>query len=81
MLAILIYRNPKVVPFGIGDVYLAGMIGTMVRLDEIGRVLIYGIFLAGATMALLLVLKRVNRKQAMPYGPYLVLGALIALIA
>jgi leader peptidase (prepilin peptidase) / N-methyltransferase len=81
VLAILIYRNPKVVPFGLGDVYLAGMIGAMVRLDEIGRALIYGIFLAGATMTLLLVLKRVNRKQAMPYGPYLVLGALIALIA
>ena len=81
VLAILIYRDPKVVPFGLGDVYLAGMIGSMVRLDEIGRALIYGIFLAGGTMALLLLSKRVNRKQAMPYGPYLVVGALIALVA
>jgi prepilin signal peptidase PulO-like enzyme (type II secretory pathway) len=79
-LAIAIYRNPNVVPFGLGDVYLAGMIGAMVRLDDIARALLYGIFLAGISLALLLVLKRVDRKQAVPYGPFLVLGALIVLI-
>ena len=80
MIAMLIYRNPKVVPFGVGDVYLAGMIGAMVRLDDIARAMVYGVFLAGAAIALLLLLKRVNRKQAVPYGPYLVLGALITLV-
>lgn len=79
-LAIVIYRNPKVVPFGLGDVYLAAMIGTMVRLDDVASALIYGVFLAGASLALLLALKRVNRKQAVPYGPYLALGALIVLV-
>lgn len=79
-LAVIIYRNPKVVPFGLGDVYLAAMIGAMVRLDDIARALLYGIFLAGICIAILLVLKRVNRKQAVPYGPYLALGALIVLV-
>lgn len=80
VLAIVIYRNPKVVPFGLGDVYLAAMIGSMVRLDDMAAALIYGVFLAGGNAAVLLALKRVNRKQAVPYGPYLVLGALIALV-
>jgi prepilin signal peptidase PulO-like enzyme (type II secretory pathway) len=79
-LAIVIYRNPKVVPFGLGDVYLAAMIGAMVRLDDVVRALFTGILLAGISLALLLVLKRVSRKQAVPYGPYLALGAMIALV-
>lgn len=79
-LAIAIYRNSRVVPFGLGDVYLAGMIGAMVRLDGVVLALFYGILLAGATLGILLVTKRVNRKQAVPYGPFLVLGALIALV-
>ncbi len=80
LLAVVIYRNPKVVPFGLGDVYLAAMIGAMVRLDDIARALLYGIFLAGICIAVLLVLKRVNRKQAVAYGPYLALGALLVLV-
>lgn len=80
LLAILIYRNPKVVPFGLGDVYLAAMIGSMVRMDSVAPALIYGVFLAGGSVAVLLALKRVSRKQAIPYGPYLVLGALIGLL-
>jgi leader peptidase (prepilin peptidase)/N-methyltransferase len=79
-LAVVIYRNPKVVPFGLGDVYLAAMIGAMVRTGEIAPALIYGVFLAGISLALLLATKRVNRKQAVPYGPFLVLGALIVLV-
>jgi prepilin signal peptidase PulO-like enzyme (type II secretory pathway) len=80
VLAIVIYRNPKVVPFGLGDVYLAAMIGAMVTSSEILRALAYGIFFGGAFIGVLLALKRVNRKQAVPYGPFLVVGALIALL-
>jgi leader peptidase (prepilin peptidase) / N-methyltransferase len=81
VLAIVIYRNPKVVPFGLGDVYLAGMIGAMVTFDQVVRALVYGVFVGGLCVALLLAFKRVNRKQAIPYGPFLVVGALIALIS
>ena len=41
MAAILIYRNIRVVPFGLGDVYLAAMIGAMVRIDLVMRALVH----------------------------------------
>jgi leader peptidase (prepilin peptidase)/N-methyltransferase len=80
VLAVLIYRNPKVVPFGLGDVYLAGMIGAMVTSHEVMRALLYGIFFGGLCILVLLALRKVNRKQAVPYGPFLVVGALLALL-
>ncbi len=79
VLAIVIYRNPKVVPFGLGDVYLAAMIGAMVRADQVGRALLYGIFLAAIILGALLLAKVLSRRQAVAYGPYLCLGALITL--
>jgi leader peptidase (prepilin peptidase)/N-methyltransferase len=80
VLAVVIYRNPKVVPFGLGDVYLAAMIGAMVTSDEVVRALVYGVLFGGICVAVLLASKRVNRKQAIPYGPFLVVGALIAML-
>lgn len=79
LLAFVIYRNLNVVPFGMGDVYLAAMIGAMVRLPHIAAALIYGIVLAGVTLGLLLLTRRVGRRQAVPYGPFLVIGALIVI--
>jgi leader peptidase (prepilin peptidase)/N-methyltransferase len=79
-LAILIYRNINVVPFGIGDVYLAAMIGAMVGIDQVLRALVLGIFMAGVILGALLIAKVLSRKQAVPYGPYLCLGALLTLL-
>jgi len=79
LLAIVIYRNPKVVPFGLGDVYLAAMIGAMVRVDQIVQALVLGVFLAGIILAALLAARILSRKQAVAYGPYLCLGALLTL--
>jgi leader peptidase (prepilin peptidase) / N-methyltransferase len=78
--AILIYRNIRVVPFGLGDVYLAAMIGAMVRIDLVMRALLIGIFMAGIILAALLAARVLSRKQAVAYGPYLCLGALITLM-
>lgn len=80
VLALVIYRNPKVVPFGLGDVYLAAMIGSMVRIDMVGRALILGVLLAGLILGALLLAKVLTRKQAVAYGPYLCLGALFTLM-
>lgn len=80
VVAILIYRNIRVVPFGLGDVYLAAMIGAMVRVDLVMRALVFGIFLAGIILAALLAARVLSRKQAVAYGPYLCLGALLTLI-
>lgn len=79
-LAILIYRNINVVPFGLGDVYLAAMIGAMVGIDQVMRALVLGIFLAGVILGALLVARILSRKQAVAYGPYLCLGALLTML-
>jgi leader peptidase (prepilin peptidase)/N-methyltransferase len=81
LLAAVMYRSSKVVPFGIGDVYLAGMIGAMIgSFLAVITALFYGIFLAAAGALLLIVLRRAQRRDAIPYGPYLCLGALLALL-
>lgn len=80
VLAFVIYRNIKVVPFGLGDVYLAAMIGAMVRVDLVMRALVLGILLAGVILAALLAARVLARKQAVAYGPYLCLGALLTLL-
>lgn len=79
-MAKVFYRSVSVVPFGRGDIYLAVMIAAMVRLDDVIRALFLGIVLAAVGGVLLIATKQVSRRQAMPYGPYLCLGALIALI-
>jgi len=80
ILALAIYRNVRVIPFGRGDIYLAAMIGAMVRIQILLGALFYGIALAGIAALLILATRRAGRRQAMPYGPFLSLGALIALV-
>lgn len=78
--AIVIYKNPKASPFGLGDVYLAGMIGAMVGLDDVVRALFLGMLIAGVVLGALLLAKVLDRKQTVAYGPYLCLGALLTLV-
>ena len=78
--AIVIYRNPKASPFGLGDVYLAGMIGAMVGLDRVMQALFLGVLIAGVVLGGLLLAKVLDRKQTVAYGPYLCLGALLTLV-
>lgn len=81
LFAILLYRNVRVVPFGKGDVYLAAMIAAMIyNRSDLILALFLGVLLAAVGGILLMALKIATRRQAMPYGPYLCLGALIALI-
>jgi leader peptidase (prepilin peptidase)/N-methyltransferase len=80
VLARVMYRSVKVVPFGLGDVYLAAMIGAMVRWPLVITSLLLGIFLAGVVGVLLLVSKRASRRTAIPYGPYLCVGALVVIL-
>lgn len=79
--AAALYRNVRVVPFGLGDVYLAAMIGAMVRIHFIAPALFLGIILGGVAVAGMLALKQVSRRQAVAYGPYLALGAMIVLLS
>ena len=81
LLARVIYRNVRVVPLGPGDVSLAAMIGAMARIGFLAPALFLGILLGGVSFVTLLVSKRATRRQAVAYGPYLCLGALVTLLA
>lgn len=65
---------------GMGDVKLGFLMGLMVGFPEAIIALISGVFLGGLA-AIFLVASRIrNRKDSMPYGPYLVAGTLFTLI-
>jgi leader peptidase (prepilin peptidase)/N-methyltransferase len=80
VVALLLYRDVRVVSLGMGDVWLAAMIGAMtgdVR-AAIGT-LFYGILLGALGAGVLLVARRGSQVRALPSGSYLCAGALIGL--
>ncbi|RRR76663.1 MAG: prepilin peptidase [Candidatus Viridilinea halotolerans] len=67
------------VPFGMGDVYLAIFIGAVVGLFNLGAALFYGMAMAGAVSAGILIVRRTGRPTPtyIAYGSYLCLGVLL----
>jgi leader peptidase (prepilin peptidase) / N-methyltransferase len=67
------------VPFGLGDVYLAIFIGAVVGLFNLGTALFYGMAMAGAVSAGILVARAVGRATPtyIAYGSFLCLGVLL----
>jgi leader peptidase (prepilin peptidase)/N-methyltransferase len=66
--------------FGMGDVkFLAGM-GLMVGGERALGGTLVGLLIAGVTLALLLVTGRIGRRSYVPFGPFLILGALWAVL-
>jgi len=77
LLAIAIYKRRAL---GLGDVFLAGLIGTMVGLPFIFQTIFLGM-LAGALGGLFLVAIRVRtRKDYIPYGAYLSFAAIVVVL-
>ncbi|GAB4581133.1 MAG: hypothetical protein Fur0022_38800 [Anaerolineales bacterium] len=79
-------RGQKIdeVALGFGDVNLTGVLGLMVGWPNIVIALFLSVLTAGAIGGLLLVSKLISRKYrsfmtAMPYGPFLILGAFLML--
>lgn len=68
------------VPFGFGDVNLAGLIGLAVGWPGVAVALVLGIFAAGAFSLAFLIWMAARRRYSaftpFPYGPFLVFGAL-----
>lgn len=66
-------------PFGLGDVYLAIFIGSVVGLVNLGPALVYGMILAGIVAAGIMVARAAGRPTPtyIAYGSYLCLGVLI----
>ena len=65
---------------GWGDVKLVGLIGLATGFPLIFVALIIGAVLGGVVAAILLVSKKKGRKEAIPFGPFLSMAALITLI-
>ena len=66
---------------GGGDVKMAGLLGLLVGFPAV-FVAIYSAVLVGGTVAIsLLLLRKKGRKDAIPFGPFLSLGGIIALLA
>ncbi len=69
---------------GFGDVKLAGVLGLYLGYlgwAEVALGLFLGFFLGGVFGALGLLLRRASRKTQVPYGPFMVLGAFLAIWA
>ncbi|MEE9964456.1 MAG: A24 family peptidase [Propionicimonas sp.] len=68
---------------GFGDVKLAGVVGGFLGWFGLAES-VSGFFFAWALMALvsvvLLILRRINTKASLPFGPYLIVGAVIGVL-
>jgi leader peptidase (prepilin peptidase)/N-methyltransferase len=80
-LLLLPYVLTRGAGMGYGDVKLAALIGLVCGFPLVAVALLVGI-IVGGLVALFLLLSRVvqSRKAAIPYGPFLVAGAMVALI-
>jgi len=66
--------------FGLGDVkFLAGM-GLMAGGERALGGTVVGLLLAGVVLLVLLVTRRIGRRSYVPFGPFLILGALWAVL-
>lgn len=82
--ALLVFLAVKVVypsGMGAGDVKLAGMLGLLVGYPGIVVALWMAVVLGGVVAVGLLALGGRSRKDAMPFGPFLSAGGVIALLA
>jgi leader peptidase (prepilin peptidase)/N-methyltransferase len=66
--------------FGLGDVKLLAGAGLMLGgLRAVGGVA-FGLVLAGLVLVVLLMARRIGRRSYVPFGPFLILGALWAVL-
>jgi leader peptidase (prepilin peptidase)/N-methyltransferase len=65
---------------GAGDVKLAGLIGMAVGFPQILAALLVGIIIGGLVAVVLLITRIRKRKEAIPFGPFLAVGAMVALV-
>ena len=64
----------------LGDLYLVGPIGLMLGWPAIFSALFAAAFLAAGTSLMLLAVRRVGMRSYIPFGPFLVAGAVFALL-
>jgi leader peptidase (prepilin peptidase) / N-methyltransferase len=65
---------------GFGDVKMAALIGLATGFGEVLVAVLGGVILGGLTAIFLLVFRLKKRKEAIPFGPFLSIGAIVTLI-
>lgn len=65
---------------GLGDVKLAGFLGLATGFPSVLVALLLAILAGGAVAIVLVLFRKKGRKDAMPFGPYLVTAGLIAVL-
>lgn len=76
-LAIAIYKRRAL---GFGDVFLAGLIGTMVGIELVTATILLGMVLAAIGGLFLIAIRVKSRTDYIPYGAYLSLGAIVTVL-
>ncbi|MFL5649007.1 MAG: prepilin peptidase [Chloroflexota bacterium] len=66
--------------FGIGDVKLLSGAGLMLGLPRAFSGIVVGLFASGIVLAVLLLARRIGRRSYVPFGPFLILGAMWAVL-
>ena len=66
--------------FGLGDVKLLVSVGLFAGVYRLFAGVVYGALLAGVVLIVLLVLRRITLKSYVPFGPFLILGAMAAIL-
>ncbi|NMA66317.1 MAG: prepilin peptidase [Clostridiaceae bacterium] len=75
LIGYIIYRNDGAM--GMGDVKIFLPIGLILGFKLSLLTLVFSIFLGGITSIFLLLIKKVERKSAIPFGPFIVLSSII----
>lgn len=74
-----IWSNAGEPPLGSGDVLIVATIGAVVGPDQMPRVLFAGMVLGAVAAGLVLLTRRAQRHDVIPYGAFLCAAALVAL--
>lgn len=80
-LAVLLVLFLLLPGFGFGDVKLAALLGLLAGLDNTPFALMVGVIAGGGAALALLLTRRAGRRTAIAYGPYLILGGFLAMLA
>jgi len=66
--------------FGMGDVKMLAGFGLMVGLARALGGVLFGLLFAGAVLLVLLAARRITRRTYVPFGPFLIIGAMWAVL-
>lgn len=66
--------------FGMGDVKLLAGVGLMLGGERALGGVLFGLILAGVVLSVLLLVRRIGRHSYVPFGPFLIFGALWAVL-